>query len=384
MTTDALAPITIMVVDDTPANLKLMDGMLRNWGYQIRAFPNGRLALAAALNETPDLILLDINMPVMNGYETCRQLKTIPALQPVPVIFISALNETLDKVKAFECGGVDYVIKPFQLDEVRARIDTHLKIRNLQKTLECQNRKLQDTVDQLKALESLRDNLVHMIIHDMRSPLMAVSGNLELLAMDPGALSADSQESLKDASGAARKLIEMVSSLLDVSKLENGEMPIQRIPCDLHRVTGDVTQMLSSLLRDNPIVLESQTSDTTVAGDPALLQRVLGNLLGNAAKFSPAGKPITLGFQNDPPFLKVTVRDEGPGIPPDYHTRIFEKFGQVDSQQNMKQYSTGLGLTFCKLAVEAHGGKIGVESAVGKGSTFWFTLPRQAPGAPPA
>jgi signal transduction histidine kinase len=377
MTTDKSKPSNIMAVDDTPANLKLLDGMLREWGYQVRAFPRGRLALAAALNEPPDLILLDITMPEMDGYETCRQFKAIPALQQIPIIFISALNEALDKVNAFGCGGVDYVTKPFQLDEVHARIETHLKIRQLQKALEIQNQQLRENYDRLHALEILRDNLTHMIIHDMRSPLMAISGNLELLSEEIGALPENSQLCLEDASTATHKLTEMVSSLLDVSRLESGQMPIQRTSCDLQQVVQKVIATLSSLLKNNPVVVEAQSADPTIECDPTLLHRVIGNLLSNAAKFSPRTEPVTISFHNIPGFLKVTVRDQGRGIPPEYHARIFEKFGQVSSENNSKRYSTGLGLTFCKLAIEAHGGQIGIESSQGKGSTFWLTLPRR-------
>jgi len=377
MTTEANKPVNIMVVDDTPANLTLLDGLLRGWGYQVRAFPRGRQALASAITEPPDLILLDINMPEMDGYETCRRFKATPALEPIPVIFISALNESLDKVNAFGCGGVDYISKPFQLDEVQARIETHVKIRQLQRTLETQNHQLQDHVDRLHALETLRDNLTHMIIHDMRSPLWAISGNLDLIMMERSALSPNGQESLKDASVAVQTLIGMVSSLLDVSRLESGNMTVQQAPCDVRRVVHEVSEILSGLLQYNPLVVDAPTEDTTVTCDASLLQRILGNLLSNAVNFSPKGKPITIGFKDLPSFLRVTVRDQGAGIPAEYHARIFEKFGQVGSQPNTKRYSTGLGLTFCRLAVEAQGGTIGVESVLGEGSTFWFTLPRQ-------
>src|SRR5579863_5768858 len=137
---------TIMVVDDQPANLKLMEDMLKSQGYAVRSFPRGRLALAAALQRPPDLILLDINMPEMDGFEVCRNLKSEPALAAVPVIFLSALHETEDKVKAFHAGGVDYIAKPFQIEEVHARVETHLQLRALQKELECRNEELEETV----------------------------------------------------------------------------------------------------------------------------------------------------------------------------------------------------------------------------------------------
>ena len=367
--------LSIMVVDDTPANLKLLNEMLHGWGYRVRAFPSGRLALASALEDPPEMILLDITMPEMDGFEVCRQLKATPELQSIPVIFISALSEVIDKVKAFSCGGVDYVTKPFQMDEVRSRVETHLKIRQLQKAFEAQNRQLRENYDRLLALEIMRDNITHMIVHDLRSPLMAIAGNLELVSDEAGSLSELRKKCLTGSIKAARKLNEMISSLLDVSRLESGQMPVSLELCDLRQMIDSVAETLSGLLRDCPVVVASQPEETTVVCDQVLLQRVLGNLLGNAAKYSPKSMPIAIGFQRIQDFLKVTIRDQGPGIAPENHARIFEKFGQVASSPGSNRHSSGLGLVFCKLAIEAHGGQVGVESELGKGSTFWFTLP---------
>lgn len=201
MTTDEKRPIQIMVVDDTPANLDLLDGLLRRWDYQVRAFPNARLALTSALNEPPDLLLLDISMPDMDGYEACRRFKAEAALQSIPVIFISALSDPLDKAKAFGCGGVDYVAKPFQLDEVQIRIETHLKIRHLQNRLEAQNQQL-----------------------------LGLFGNLERIAGEKSSLSEATREGLTNAIAAGRKLIEMTASPLATSQPESGRRPGQASP----------------------------------------------------------------------------------------------------------------------------------------------------------
>src|ERR1700689_598104 len=144
----AIENANIMVVDDQPANLKLLEDMLKVEGYKIRSFPRGRLALAAAAQNPPDLFLLDINMPEMNGYEVCARLKSDPGLSPTPVIFLSPLNATEDKVKAFQTGGADYITKPFHLEEVQARVQTHLKLHRLQEALKQQNNQLEEIVDQ--------------------------------------------------------------------------------------------------------------------------------------------------------------------------------------------------------------------------------------------
>ena len=368
----------ILVVDDTPANLQLLAEMLKKRGYRVRPVPSGKLALQAAQKEQPDLILLDINMPEMNGYEVCERLKADAALKEIPVLFISALDETIDKIKAFAVGGVDYVTKPFQFEEVEARVQTHLKLRQLQIELERRNRQLQENYDQLRKLDDLRDNLTHMIVHDMRSPLQGISGNLEYMMPHCAALPADDRESLKDAMSSARRLIDLVSSLLDVSRLEAGQMPIKNASCDLRLAAQEAIKLLSGLLQQHPVTIEALPEQVQVLCDTSLIQRVLVNLLGNAAKFSPSESPIRIQFQSQPGSLKVLVCDRGPGIPLEYHSKIFEKFGQVETQPQNQKHSTGLGLTFCKLAVEAHGGQIGVESTVGQGSTFWFTLPKQS------
>jgi signal transduction histidine kinase len=368
-------PPTIMVVDDTPANPKLLDEMLREWGFHVRLFPRGRLALSSAAADPPDIILLDIFMPEMDGYETCRQFRADPLLESIPIIFISGLSEPMDKVKAFQAGGVDYVTKPFQLEEVRARIEMHLNIKRLQDSRETQNRLLQESNTRLRELEDHRDSLMHMIIHDMRSPLMAISGNLEMLSMEGSPMSADDQESLRQASAAVNRLNGMINSLLDVGRMESGQITLRREPCDLRALAGEVITMLGGLLHQNAVQIVSPAESVTALCDPALIHRVIANLIDNAVKFSPPGQPIVLVFDPSGSGLRVMVKDRGPGIPAAAFSRIFEKFGQVATARQGKRYSTGLGLTFCKLVVEAHGGRIGVDSVMEEGSTFWFTLP---------
>ncbi|MBI5821822.1 MAG: hybrid sensor histidine kinase/response regulator [Verrucomicrobia bacterium] len=369
-----VAAPSILVVDDTPENLQLLNGMLKSHGYKARPVPSGEMALRAAKSDPPDIILLDINMPEMNGYEVCRHLKNDPALAAIPVIFISALNETMDKVKAFGLGGVDYVTKPFQFEEIHARVETHLKLRQLQKDLERQNRQLKESYDRLRELETLRDNLVHLVVHDLRSPLALMAGYVDLIKVKIAAKLNASEVGYIDVIGRhTAKLLDMVTTLLDVSRMEAGEMPLNRQVCDLAAVAKEVTDSHSVLAGRRQLSIESQSGPLSVHADKDILQRVISNLIGNAIKFTPDGGLIRLTISRKDSMARVAVTDTGPGVPAEFHTRIFEKFGQVDKQA--RRHSTGLGLTFCKLAVEAHGGSIGIESEVGKGSTFWFALP---------
>ena len=364
----------IILVDDTPANLQLLTGMLKERGYKVRPVPSGKLALQAAKNDPPDLILLDVMMPEMDGYEVCERLKADDRLKEIPVIFISALNETMDKVRAFGVGGVDYVTKPFQFEEVNARVSTHLQLQR-------QRRKLKENLEQLRRLEEMRDNLVHMIVHDLRSPLTGISGFLDLaLALEKETLTEDGLDYLQTAKRSTTAVINMVSAVLDVSKMEAGEMKLHLTECDLVGIAADLMSDMESLKEAREMNLDAPPAPVTVVADKDLILRVIQNLLGNALKFTSSDGWIHLDIQPDENRVCVKVRDNGPGIPVEYQERIFEKFGQVEARAHRQNFSTGLGLTFCKLVVEAHGGSIGVESEVGKGSTFWFVLPKEGPG----
>lgn len=201
-------PASILVVDDTPANLQLLVGMLQECGYRVRPVTNGSHALRAVQAEPPDLILLDITMPEMDGYEVCRRLKADPAL------FISALSDTEDKVRAFEVGGQDYVSKPFQFAEVVARVRTHVELHR-------QRRDLEQSLKREHQLERLRDQLTHMVVHDMRSPLLAMDLSLGLVRQS---VSGEDADLLSVAQASARSLIEMTSQMLDVSRMEAGAL----------------------------------------------------------------------------------------------------------------------------------------------------------------
>jgi signal transduction histidine kinase len=364
---------SILVVDDTPANLQVLVGMLKEHGHRVRPVLEGRLALRAAKAEVPDLVLLDINMPDMNGFEVCEQLKADPKLADTPVIFISGNTETVDKVRAFSVGGVDYVTKPFQMAEVEARVATHLELRR-------KRRELQESIEALRRLETLRDSLVHMVVHDLRSPLAAISACLEVIKWDAEEqhrheLAADVEMALH----ATRTIIRLVNSVLDVSKMEGTEMRLQLAPADIAAVARESIDELESLVGTRQLVRDWPEDPVMAVVDRDVVARVMQNLLGNALKFTPATGLITVAVEANDDMVRVAVLDTGPGIPREYRERVFEKFGQVEALSRGQRFSTGLGLTFCRLAVDAHGGRIGVDSEVGRGSTFWFVLPRNGP-----
>jgi two-component system sensor histidine kinase/response regulator len=367
MSEPAAPHASVLIVDDTIENLRLLSNLLGEHGYEVRAVTNGRQALQAVEHDPPDLILLDITMPEMDGYEVCRRLRARDGSSDVPVIFITALTDAADKVLAFEAGGVDYVTKPFQFEEVLARVRTHVALSRARSALT-------QSYQRLRALEELRDNLVHMIVHDMKSPLMAILVHLKVLEGPVAALAEDSQEDLRRAVSAAGMLSQMVNDLLDVSRLEEGKMPVERAIWDLTRMAGEVRATLAAMDRGRRIDVETAGA-VQVSCDGAIIRRTLENLLGNAIKHTPAGSPVRISIARRNDRVRVEVQDEGDGVPAEAREKIFEKFGTMRSRHERAYHSAGLGLTFCKLAVEAHDGTIGVDPRAPAGSTFWFELP---------
>jgi signal transduction histidine kinase len=360
-----------LVVDDTPANLQMLADMLKRRGYRARPVPSGRLALQAAKADPPDLILLDVNMPEMDGYQVCAELKKDPALTAIPVIFVSAYGETVDKMRAFSAGGLDYITKPFQVEEVEARVAVHLQLRRQQRDLEI-------VLAKQRELENMRDSMVHMIVHDLRAPLTAVFNYLDLVReQETGFISPESMQNLDLAMKASRWMVQMVNVLLDASKIESGQMLLRITECDVGDVVSDAIDAIRSLADEKNLLC--QTTHVRAAIDRDAVTRVIQNLVTNAVKLTPPGGDVRVSLHRSGEALRIEITDHGPGIAAEHHPKIFEKFGQLDTNVRQSIPSSGLGLYFCKLAVEAHGGHIGVDSEIGKGSTFWFELPLRRP-----
>lgn len=359
------APVSsILLVDDTVENLRLLAGMLATRGFDARSVTSGAEALEAVAVEPPDLILLDVTMPGMTGLEVCARLREHPEWRDIPVIFLTALTDVSDKVKGFAAGGVDYITKPFQLQEVLARVTSQLALRRARRDLE-------QTIRQLREVEQLRDDLTRMIVHDMRSPLATLILQLGLLQMD---VSGETATAVEDAIVVARQLNDLANTLLDVSRLEEGKMPVKKAPVDVAQLAGEVGAALSHMESGRVITLVA-VGPVMASCDAGLVRRVIENLVSNGIKHTPPGAKLTIEVRSLPNRVRIAVRDEGPGVPAEARQRIFEKFGAVAVRKDSTYHSVGLGLAFCKLAVEAQGGTIGVEDAVPHGSIFAFELP---------
>ena len=360
---------SILVVDDTLPNLELLSEMLKARGYKVRPVPSGDLALQAAKSSPPDLILLDIHMPEMDGYEVCERLKADEQLQDIPVLFISGLSEITDKVKAFRVGGADYITKPFQFEEVEARVATHLELRR-------QRRQLLENYEQLQKLESLREDMTAMLVHDLKNPLVSSSMALQavLRRQQPAScLTPDERGFLEVARDSQARLAGMIDDMLQIARAEGGQMPLERTELDLCEIAeAAVHELEPRAQRAQLRVVHEGGGPVPVNGDAQKLRRVADNLLTNAVKFTPAGGTVTVGAGVDGPNVWLQVRDTGPGIAAELQETVFEKFAQAGTKQRM---SVGLGLTFCKLVAEAHGGTVSLDSKPGEGSTFTVTIP---------
>ena len=369
----------ILIVDDNSENLTVLSSLLSK-EYDVSVAKSGERALEILQSgRLFDLILLDIIMPEMDGFKLCSLIKADERFKDIPIIFISALTEIESKVKGFQMGGVDYITKPFQKEEVLARVKTHLTIRELTSELIEKNKRLEETNKKLMELERLRENLTNMIIHDMRSPLTAIMSMFELLKMElEGKTEPQVMHYIGSGINSAKSLIEMINSLLDISRLEEGKMPLEISRNRIGEIVDDVMKSLEPLIIGSKYevrVEKNGLENVVVNCDREIIKRVILNLVTNSLKHSMSKSPIKVTVSLEDGFVVVSVIDDGIGIPKDYHQKIFEKFGQVEMRERRQKYSTGLGLTFCKLAIEAHNGRIGLESEVGKGSRFFFMLP---------
>jgi DNA-binding response OmpR family regulator len=333
----AMPQSDIMIVDDNPANLKLLEDMLLAPGHQVRSFPLGRLALAAAKKHKPDLILLDINMPEMNGYEVCEHLKSAAELAEIPVIFLSALNEIADKVRAFQAGAVDYISKPFQFEEVHARVETHLALHALQEALQVRNERLEEAVtartlelstanERLIILDRSKNEFLKLISHEFRTPLNGLLGAGELILKDMPA--SEGNDDLGDIHKRSRRRIlsilddALLLTQIDVTgeRFKSASVPLSAALAQALEKTADFAKSRNVTLIPSPVEMG------LVAGNEELLVRALHALVETAVKFAADGETIGLTCEVEGDWRTVVIVSHGRAIPGPLIEKFFDLF----------------------------------------------------------
>jgi signal transduction histidine kinase len=355
----------IFVVEDIPRNLQIVCNMLKKEGYRIGAAGSGKQALGMIEEAKPDLVLLDVMMPEMDGFEVCEQLKKNPATKDIPVIFLTAKTEITDIVKGFEAGAVDYVTKPFNSTELLTRVKTHLQ--------------LKFTWDLLRELIATRDKFFAIIAHDLINPLQALIFSADLLHSSYDSLDDEMRkEYIKRFYNNSTQIAALLENLLDWSSAQRGKIPFHPGRIDLGFLAGENVDLLKENAKKKNISVSLEIAPETIAfGDENMIRAVIRNLLSNALKFTEPGGEVRISASkpdgNDK--VEITVSDNGIGI----NEEEIQDFFRIDVRHNSRgtanEKGTGLGLILCKEFVEKNNGTIKVTSVPGSGSSFTFTLP---------
>jgi len=368
----------ILIVDDNEYNLEVLEAHISTDGYEALMAEDGYEALQLVELEKPDLILLDIMMPGMDGYEVCKRLKKDRSTEAIPVIMVTVLEDDAEnRIKSIESGADDFIQKPVNRVELLARVRSLLRIKSLRDELERKNQELGIKNRDLIKANQLREDLTNLIVHDMKNPLAQIQGTLQLLQRYNNGTVEKNGRYLSWIAHSTDRLFSMVSDLLDISKFEEGEFSLKSEPISINRIIRENLKRISASPYNHTHTISATLDERLppVVGDKSILDRVVDNLLSNAGKYTPDDGNIWVESNRDSGMVKIMVADNGSGIPEEYHEKIFEKFFQAQAKREHQRVSHGLGLTFCKLAVEAHGGRIWVESQEGKGSKFNFTIP---------
>ena len=364
----------ILVVDDITKNLQVVGTVLRNQGYKVMAAASGADALKCVRTQLPDLILLDLMMPEMDGLEVCRRLKSDSTTSQVPVIFLTASNEMEHLVNGFEVGAVDYVTKPFNPPELLARVRTHLELKHAR--------------ERLREMNEEKNEFMGIAAHDLRNPLGAITGYAEILIEEMESLQPSVPEpgarAVREAGECAgriretsRRMAEMVQNLLDANRIERGEMQLNLAPLDLSQTVAAVleTQRPRAVAKQQTLHWQNEAGAVSVLADATVLMQVIENIVSNAVKYSPAGKNIFVRLRRLQKGTLCEVQDEGPGLSADDQKKLFGKFARLSSKPTGGENSTGLGLSIVKKMVEAMNGRVWCESELGRGATFIVEFP---------
>jgi signal transduction histidine kinase len=378
----------ILIIDDKPEDIQLLSKTLSDQGYIVRGAVRGKIGIRAAQSAPPDLILLDIRMPDLNGYEVCERLKADSQTKDIPVIFLSALDEVWDKVRAFQIGGVDYITKPFQVQEVLVRVENQLLLRRLNQQLQTKNQQLKQEIKErqkaeqaAEAASQAKSQFVTNMSHELRTPLNAILGFTQILNRS-SSINPEQQEYLEIISRSGEHLLELIDEVLELSKIEAGALFLNETSFDFYYFLDSLEEMFQLKAEQKELYLMFSVSPDVppyIKTDPQKLRGCLINLIGNAIKFTQTGSVslrvsvLPQSAEETKTTLHFEVEDTGPGIAADEIDNIFQAFSQAEIGRKASE-GAGLGLAISKRFVQMMGGEITVSSTIGKGTTFQFDL----------
>lgn len=358
---------TLLIVDDTPANISILFDFLNEKGFKVLVAQEGYQAIRKAKSAQPDLILLDIMMPEIDGFETCEILKADAKTRDIPIIFMTALTDTVNKVKGFQVGAADYVTKPIQHEEVVARITTHLNFSNLKKQLESRSLELEKRNLEL-------DAFARTVAHDLKNPLNAVIGYTEMLVSECSTDTLPDEEMIELlylVKQAGHKMVGIIDSLLLLAGVAK-QVHVATQPIDMNYIVQQVLQRLAYMIKQYQANISLPDTWPPVQGYAPWIEEVWTNYVSNGMKYG--GKPpcLELGAEVEPEMIHFWVRDNGPGLTPEAQEQLFTPFTRVHTGSTEGH---GLGLSIVRQVIEKLGGQVGVETSEGQGCRFYFTLP---------
>jgi signal transduction histidine kinase len=372
-----VAPARILVVDDQVENLTLLSQMLQRKGYEVLTVLSGSRALDLLKTQMVDLILMDVNMPEENGYDICFKIKEDVRFRDVPVIFVSAIEDTTIKIKAFQAGGVDYITRPYQVRELLARVQTQINIRFQQQQV---TQSKQEEISQLHQKNQLKDDFLRMVTHDIQNPLSVIVSYTELLKRRDPQYWVDntrSGEYLEIIKSTALKMAQFVADMLDLARIEARETVSREMVSvsSLLNICMEDVRVMADQKRIN-LIYERPDATLKLFLSQQLFSQVILNLLSNAIKYTNEGGEVHLYTLQTEKSVQIVVKDSGIGIPAEALPQVFERFFRVDTNEHRSRSGSGLGLAIVKMIVEQHGGTIDVQSESGKGSQFTVTINR--------
>jgi signal transduction histidine kinase len=364
----------VLVVDDSPQNQTVAKGYLEAAGFEVIAVSSGEEALEVLLKERVDLVVLDVLMPGLGGFETCRRIRATPSMADMPVLFLTALGDREATAPAIEAGGDDLLPKPFHRAELLLR--TRALIRQRQTTAELKQalRALAEQNEALRRMEHDKRKISQLIIHDLRNPVSAVLANGELLQQK---LTGEEGEMISDIMIAAQQLDRTARDLVDLSRAEEGTFTAKLESFSLSELAAEVVSTMRGMARWTNVQFDLDIGRERVVADRELTRRLLQNLVHNAVKHAPENTAVRIEAGVDTDGLVVRVIDKGPGVPRDELESIFDRFRTLQDDP-ARSGSHGLGLAFCRMAAEAQGGRIWVEDREGHGASFCVRIPQPA------